>query len=232
MNRSVKNIQSSLLSMQDEIYRYFVSKLIPTVKYESIIGIRTPVLRAYAKQIENNTQIDLNDFLSALPHKYFEENNLHAFIIEREKDFDTAIKKTESFLPHVDNWATCDSFSPKVFKKHKNELLPYIDRWLNSNFTYAVRFGIKTLMNLYLDEDFNEEYMQKISKIISEEYYINMMISWYFATALAKQYDYAVKYLEKQALPKWTHNKTIQKSIESYRITKDQKDYLRTLKIK
>lgn len=232
MSHSVKNIQAELLSMQDDTYRDFVSKLIPTVKYESIIGIRTPILRAYASQIQKNTQIDLNEFLSSLPHQYFEENNLHAFIIEREKDFDTAIKKTENFLPYIDNWSTCDCFSPKVFKKHKNELLPYINKWLKSDMTYTVRFGIKALMNFYLDEDFDEKYMQKVSKIISEEYYINMMIAWYFATALAKQYDCALKYIENNTLPKWTHNKTIQKAVESYRITKDQKDYLRTLKIK
>ena len=232
MNNSIKNIQAALLSMQDETYHDFVAKLIPTVKYESIIGIRTPVLRAYAKEIEKDAQTDISEFLSSLPHQYFEENNLHAFIIELEKDFDKVIEKTENFLPYIDNWSTCDCFSPKVFKKHKTELLQYIDKWLNSDMIYTVRFGIKALMNFYLDEDFDEKYMQKVSNIISEEYYINMMVAWYFATALAKQYDCAVKYLENQVLPKWTHNKTIQKAIESYRITKEQKDYLRILKIK
>ena len=170
--------------------------------------------------------------MGTLPHKYFDEMQLHAFVISEIKDFDTCIAEVERFLPYIDNWATCDQLSPKTFKKHRHELLTYIGRWLGSEHTYTVRFGILMLMQHFLDEDFDISYMDRIAEIRSDEYYINMMIAWYFATALAKQPEPALAVLEEQRLAKWTHNKAIQKAIESRRITDEQKSYLRTLKIR
>ena len=202
----------------------------PTVDAETMIGVRTPVLRKYAKELAKSENKD--EFLNALPHKYFDENQLHAFTISLEKDFDRAVCEVDRFLPYIDNWATCDQLSPKVFKKNRAALLPYIDKWIASGEEYTIRFGIGMVMEHLLDEDFSEEYMKKVARIKSDKYYINMMIAWYFATALAKQYDTAVKYIESGVLEKWTHNKAIQKARESYRVTDEQKEYLNSLKIK
>lgn len=212
--------------MGENKYREFSSKLMPTVEKSRVIGIRTPVLRKYAKSLEN-----YNDFLNDLPHRYFEENNLHAFLIEREKDFECCIEKLNAFLPYVDNWATCDSMKPKVLKQEPQKLLKHIKKWLSSNDVYAVRYAINLLMSFYLDENFDENHLKMVAAIKTDEYYINMMRAWYFATALAKQYEKAVLYIENNLLDVWTHNKTIQKSVESFRITDKQKRYLKTLKI-
>ena len=226
----MENIKPVLFSMADEKYRDFQSKLMPTVPKEKIIGIRTPVLRNFAKEFYKNPAA--KDFLSGLPHEYYEENNLHAFLLEFIKDYDECAENVTEFLPFVDNWATCDSMSPKVFKKHKPELLEQIKIWLCAEDTYSVLFGIKMLMEHFLDEDFSPEYPKNVAKIESEEYYIRMMQAWYFATALAKQYDAVLPFIENRVLQKWTHNKAIQKAIESYRITDEQKEHLRKLKIK
>ncbi|MBR4914739.1 MAG: DNA alkylation repair protein [Clostridiales bacterium] len=224
------DIYKELVSLQDKGYRDMQITIIPTVDADSIIGVRTPALRSLAKELSKREDID--KFLNDLPHKYFEENQLHAFILSGIKDADKAFELTDKFLPYVDNWATCDQMSPKVFKKHKDLLLEYIDKWIKSDLTYVKRFGIGMLMEHFLDEDFKTSYLTKVSKIRSDEYYVNMMIAWYFATALAKQYDATLPYIEKQKLAIWTHNKSIQKAVESYRITPEQKEYLKTLKRK
>ena len=224
-----KEIRDELFRLQDTKYRDFQVKLIPGKTADDMIGVRTPDLRKYAKQLAKRQ--DVNDFLNTLPHKYFDEDQLHAFILCEMKDYDQCIEKVSAFLPYVDNWATCDQMSPKIFKKHKDELLIKIDEWISLKETYTVRFGIGMLMEHFLDEDFDIRYPEKISKIRSEEYYVNMMIAWYFATALAKQYDTILPFIENKKLSAWTHNKAIQKSIESYRITDEQKKYLRTLKV-
>ena len=221
----IMTIQQKLLSMGEEKYREFSSKLMPTVEKSRVIGIRTPILRKYAKGIEN-----YEDFLADLPHKYFEENNLHAFLIEREQDFDRCIELVEAFLPYIDNWATCDSMKPKVLKKEPEKLLKYIKKWIKSKDVYAVRYGINLLMSFYLDENFDEDYLRIVANVKSNEYYINMMRAWYFATALAKRYKETLHYIENNLLDVWTHNKTIQKAIESFRISQEQKQYLKTLK--
>ena len=224
------NITDTLLSMQDEKYKQFNCKLIPTVDPDTVIGVRVPMLRKLAKELNGTTEAQA--FLSELPHKYYEENNLHAFLIALTKDYDNCIAELEQFLPYIDNWATCDGLSPKVFKKHLPELLEHIKVWIASEHTYTVRFAIGMLMQLYLDDAFDKQYTDLVAAVQSKEYYVNMMRAWYFATALAKQYDTAVVYLENQRLDVWTHNKTIQKAIESYRITDEQKQYLRSLKRK
>ncbi len=211
--------------MGEEKYREFSSKLMPTVDKSKVIGIRTPILRKYAKSLE-----DYEDFLDELPHKYFEENNLHAFLIEREQNFDRCIEKLDVFLPYIDNWATCDSMKPCVLKKEPEKLLKHIKRWIKSKDVYAVRYAINLLMSFYLDGNFDEAYLMLVANVKSDEYYINMMRAWYFATALAKQYEQTLPYIESKVLDVWTHNKTIQKAIESLRITKQQKEYLKTLK--
>ncbi len=222
------NIKDELFKLQDKKYRDFQAKLIPTVDSNSIIGVRTPELRTLAKKlVKNNSYIS---FLDSLPHDYFDENQLHAFIISELKDYDECIKYINKFLPYVDNWATCDQMSPKVFKKNHDLLLSQIKVWIKSKKTYTIRFGIGMLMQHYLDDDFKSEYLELVSSIKSDEYYVNMMISWYFATALTKQYEFAISFIENQKLDIWTHNKAIQKAIESYRITSEQKEYLKTLK--
>ena len=224
-----EEIRQELFNLQDLKYRDFQAKLIPTVSPETVIGVRTPALRLYAKELAKRE--DISEFLDSLPHEYFDENQLHAFIISSIKDFERCIYEVNRFLPYIDNWATCDQLSPKVFKKHKTELLEYIKKWINSSETYTVRFGIGMLMEHFLDEDFDVSYAETVSKIRSDEYYINMMIAWYFATALAKQYDAVLPFIEKKSFDKWTHNKAIQKAVESYRITPEQKTYLKSLKI-
>ena len=224
------DIYKELISLQDKGYRDMQITIIPTVAPDSIIGVRTPALRALAKELSKRE--DIGQFLDSLPHKYFEENQLHAFILSGMKDAARAFELIAKFLPYVDNWATCDQMSPKVFKKHKGLLLEYVDEWIKSDHTYVKRFGIGMLMEHFLDEDFKTSYLTKVSKIRSGEYYVNMMTAWYFATALAKQYDATLPYIEKQKLDIWTHNKSIQKAVESYRITPEQKEYLKTLKRK
>ena len=221
-------IQETLFSMQDTAYRAFQAKLIPGASPESMIGVRTPALRTYAKELLKNG--DVSAFLAELPHRYFDENQLHAFLLSEMKDHARVLTELERFLPYVDNWATCDQLSPKLFKKHTAELLPEIRRWMAAEHTFTVRFGIGMLMQHYLGEHFQPEYPEWVASVRSEAYYINMMRAWYFATALAKQYDAVIPFLEAQRLDVWTHNKTIQKARESYRITPEQKDYLKTLK--
>lgn len=223
-------IRDELFKIQDIVYRDFNSKLIPTVKKEDMIGVRTPELRKYAKKLLKEEGVE--DFLHSLPHKYFDENQLHAFIISEIKDFKLCIDELINFLPYLDNWATCDQLSPKIFKKYRNDLLPHIYEWLKSDKTYTVRFGIGMLMEHFLDEDFKSEYPEMVAAVRSEEYYINMMTAWYFATALAKQYESILPFIEGNKLDTWTHNKSIQKAIESNRINAEQKNYLKGLKIK
>ena len=223
-------IRVELYKLQDVKYKDFMIRLVPGMEPDRMIGIRTPELRKLAKAMSSRADIDA--FMDDLPHRYFEENQVHAFIISGMKDYGDCIDRLTAFLPYVDNWATCDQMSPKVFKKHKEELLGMIRIWIASTETYTIRFGLSMLMEHYLDEDFDPAYLEMAAGIRSEEYYVRMMIAWYFATALAKQYAAAVQYLEHQSLDVWTHNKTIQKAIESYRITPEQKEYLRTLKIR
>lgn len=230
-----------LFALQDIKYRDFQSKLIPNVPDEAFIGIRTPDLRKCAKELYKEEKDPaagtirqdsfLEAFLRDLPHRYFDENQLHAFVISEEKKFDVCIARIEQFLPYVDNWATCDQLSPGVFKKNRSALLPYIRKWILSGETYTVRFAIGMLMQHFLDDAFDPAFPEMVASVQSEEYYVRMMIAWYFATALAKQYNTVLPYLEEKRLEPWTHNKTIQKAVESYRITPEQKAYLRTLKV-
>ena len=222
-------IQKELFALQDTKYRDFQTRLIPTVDPDTVIGVRTPELRKYAKQLIKSE--DIEEFLTHLPHQYFDENQLHAFILSEMKDYSECVDKVDRFLPFVDNWATCDQMSPKVFKKHRQKLLKEIKRWIRSEETYTIRFGIGMLMEHFLDEDFDPAYPEMVAKIRSDEYYVNMMVAWYFATALAKQYKTVISYIEDQRLDVWTHNKAIQKSVESNRITPEQKMYLKSLKI-
>lgn len=223
-------IRERLTSLKDNKYRDFQSGLIPGVSEDEFIGVRTPALRSLAKELSKRK--DTEEFLALLPHKYFDENQLHAFIISLDKDYDSCIGKVNAFLPYVNNWATCDQMSPKIFKKHKDRLLNEIKGWLSSDATYTVRFAVKMLMEHYLDEDYADDYPKLVADISSDEYYINMMRAWYFATALAKQYDHILPYIEEHRLDTWTHNKAIQKSVESFRIAPREKEYLKTLRIK
>lgn len=218
---------STLFALQDLKYRDMQVRIIPNIDPETIIGVRTPDLRRLAKEME-----DGEVFKQTLPHRFFEENQVHSFLLERGKDFETTISEVEAFLPHVDNWATCDQLSPKVFKKHRRALLPYIFRWLESDKPYTIRFGIEMLMVHFLDEDFNSAYPELVANVRHEDYYVRMMVAWYFATALAKQYEAVFPYISGYRLEKWTHNKAIQKSVESYRITPEQKEILKQFRIK
>lgn len=222
------DIQAELFHLQDKTYQAFHSRLIPTVDAESVIGVRTPALRQLAKKMDREVA---DQFLADLPHFYYEENQLHAFLLADIKEYEKCMNRLEEFLPYVDNWATCDQLSPKVFGRHKHKLMGKITGWLKSSRTYTVRFAVGMLMRHFLDEDFDRSYLEMVAKLRSEEYYINMMIAWYFATALAKQYQETLPFLEEKRLAVWTHNKAIQKARESRRITGEQKAYLRTLKI-
>lgn len=227
----VQQVQAKLFAMQDQDYQKFQAKLMPTIDQETVIGVRTPMLRSYAKAFGRTPEA--KEFLQILPHTYYEENNLHAFLIEQMKDYNECMQALNQFLPWVDNWATCDSMKPKIFRKHLKELREQINTWLRSDQTYTVRYGIGALMGFFLEADtFQMEYLEQVAGLRSEEYYVNMMISWYFATALAKQWDAAIAYIEKRRLDCWCHNKTIQKAVESYRIAPEQKDYLRSLRWK
>lgn len=223
------DIRKELFENQDEKYRDFQSKLLPTLNPQTVIGVRTPVLRTFAKKLYKEN--DFSDFLNDLPHKYFDENQLHAFLISEITDFNLCMNELNKFLPFVDNWATCDQMSPKIFKKHKEELLRQIKIWISSEKTYTVRFAVGMLMRYFSDEDFDLEYPNMVLKIRSDEYYVKMMVAWYFATELAKQYDAIIPFMENKLLDKETHNKTIRKALESYRISDERKAYLRTLKI-
>ena len=220
------DIISNLLSMRDEKFAQLNRKIIPNINGKNIIGVKTPSLRKYAKTIPN-----VNLFLDKLPHNYFEENQIHAFILSDIRDFETCINMVDKFLPYIDNWATCDQLIPKTFAKNTEKLLPWINKWIKTKHTYTTRFAIGLLMRFYLGDKFNQKYTKMIIDIKSNEYYINMMRAWYFATALAKNWDEVVGIIENKKLDIWTHNKTIQKSIESFRISNDQKKYLKSLKI-
>lgn len=222
-------ICAELFALQDLEYKSFHSRLMPTINPEAIIGIRMPVLRKYAKALAKTLEAD--EFLTILPHKYYDENNLHALLIEPIRDYEKAVSLIEDFLPYVDNWATCDLMSPKIFAKHTDELFIRINDWIRSDKVYTVRYGLGMLMRYFLNENFDESHLELATGIISDEYYINMMLAWYFATALAKQYSSAVKFIEQKRLSPWVHNKVIQKSIESLRVSPEHKAYLRTLKI-
>ena len=222
------DLQQELFALQDKTYREFHSKLMPDTDKEAVIGIRIPVLRKFAKAFAKKAEA--REFLQQLPHLYYEENNLHMMLISAEKDYEKCLAEVERFVPYIDNWATCDMPAPKCFARHKQELLPKVKEWIRSEETYTIRYGIDLLMALYLDEDFQPEYPELAASVTSEEYYVKMVIAWYFATALAKQWDAAIPYIEQRRLSEWVHRKTIQKAVESFRITKEQKDYLRTLK--
>lgn len=228
MTEAEKYIQSRLFALADEKYRNFNSKLIPTVDKTTVIGVRTPELRKLSKELFGTAVAD--EFLCCLPHKYYEENNLHAYIIEQKKDFDEALAFVRVFLPFVDNWATCDTFSPPVFKRNTDRLFPEIKAWLLSEHLYTVRFALGMLMRYYLDEKFQPEYLCLAADIHTDEYYLHMMVAWYFATALAKQYEATVPYIENRLLDRKTHNKAIQKALEIYRISEEHKQYLKKLK--
>lgn len=229
-DKVIESVRCRLFELQDAEYRDFHARLMPTVEKERIIGIRTPVLRKFAKEFAKTE--DADEFMKALPHTYYEENNLHGFLIEGMKDYEACIRALDLFLHYVDNWATCDMIAPKIFKRHLPELLNKTREWMASGDTYTVRYGIGMLMRHYLDGEFKEEYLVRVAQVRSEEYYVKMMVAWYFATALAKQYEAALPFIEERRLEKWTHNKAIQKAIESSRITKEQKEHLRTCKIK
>lgn len=221
-------IKEKLFELQDKAYAEFQSKLTPGIARESFIGVRVPVARKLAKEYQK--EAEASSFLARLPHDFFDENMLHGLLISEIKDYDSCIENVESFLPYVDNWAVCDIMSPKVFKKHKEELLVKVMEWAASSHTYTCRFGIEMLMTHYLDNDFKSEYLEIPAGVQSEEYYVNMMLAWFYATALAKQWDETIPYLTQKRLSRWVHNKTIQKACESYRITAEQKQYLKTLK--
>lgn len=224
----MNSLQKELVKISDTKYAAFQSKLTPGIDPSLFLGVRVPVLRQFAKQYSKNEESKL--FLNELPHRYYDENMLHALLISEMKDFDQIIFELNRFLPYVDNWAVCDIMSPKALKKNKAELLESIKVWIKSKETYTCRFGIEILMSFYLDDDFKEPYLKLVSNVRSKEYYVNMMVAWFFATALAKQWDATIPYIVNNSLDTWAHNKIIQKAIESYRINEEQKQYLRTLK--
>lgn len=222
------NLQKKLFELSDKQYASFQAKLIPNVSREKFIGVRVPVLRKFAKEFEKEPEC--RDFLNALPHTYYDENMLHSILLGKMKDYEQCITAVENFLPYIDNWAVCDILSPKVFNKHRDKLIFKIKDWISSDKTYTCRFGIGMLMTHYLDKDFKPEYLELPQKVDSEEYYVKMMIAWFYATALANQWDATIPYIEEHRLSDWVHKKTIQKACESYRITDEQKAYLKTLR--
>ena len=226
----IHDVQKRLFEMQDAEYRDFHAKLVPTMEKTKFIGIRTPMLRKFAKKFGKTEESEI--FLQVLPHQYYEENNLHGLLIEQIRDYDKCLEELERFLPFIDNWATCDLLALHMMKKHRDVFIREVFRWIESDQPYTIRFGIGMLMRHYLDEEFKPEYPEKVAAIRSEEYYVNMMRAWYFATSLAKQYEKVLPFLEERRMDVWTHNKTIQKAIESCRITPEQKAYLRTLRIR
>lgn len=224
----MQEITDRLFKMQDLKYRDFNSSLNPTLNKNCFIGVRTPLLRSFAKEIKGTELAE--KFILELPHKYFEENQLHAILFDNEKNFDKCIKNIELFLPYVNNWATCDQLNPKIFKNYPEKLFENIKNWIKSNHTYTVRYAIKKLMDIYLDDNFQKKYCDMVAEIKSDEYYICMMQAWYFATALAKQYDTAIEYLENHKLTDFVHKKTIQKACESFRVSNEHKIYLKSLR--
>lgn len=221
-------VYERLLEVKDDTYKEFQSKLVPNIDGETILGVRTPDMRNIAKEVFGTSECER--FLKDIPHKYYEENLVHMFLIGRIKNFDECVKATDEFLPYVDCWPVSDQSSPNVFKKNHEKLLPHIKRWIDSDHVYTSRFGIRILMNEFLDSDFKDEYLGLVAAKTGEDYYLKMMVAWYFATALAKQYDASIKYFEGKVLDPWTHKKAIQKAIESYRVTDEHKEYLRSLK--
>lgn len=229
---SEKTITDGLFALKDENYRRFHAKLIPDIPIDNIIGVRTPVLRKYAKEVAKLPEANI--FLESLPHSYYEENNLHDALLSLlyPKDIIAFMEQLERFLPYVDNWATCDMLSPKIFKKHLPYVYERVQKWLQSDAVYTIRFGIVTLLGFYLDNAFEPEMLQLVANVRSEEYYVNMAVAWYFSMALVKQYDATLPYIQNRVLEPWTHNKSIQKAIESRRIPQETKAYLRGLKIR
>ena len=223
-----KALRDALFALQDINYKAFHEKSIPTVPPETVIGIRTPVLRRFASDYAKTP--DAAEFRASLPHAYYEENNLHMLLVTKIKDYPECLRKVKEFLPYINNWATCDLPAPKCFEEYREELLPVIREWLLTTDTYTIRYGIGLLMRLYLDDMYRPEYADLVARVRSEEYYVNMMIAWYFATALAKQWDTVIPYLEERKLDRWVHQKTIQKAVESFRITPEQKVYLKSLR--
>ena len=222
----MNNLEKKLFKLQDKKFRDFNVKLVNNIDPDTIIGIKTPELKTIAKDLYQNN--NYHNFLYDLPHKYFEENQIHAFIISLMKDYDEAMDELEKFLPYIDNWATCDQLKVKCFSKHKDDLLKHINKWLKNKHSYTIRFGIKALMDYYLDEDYDSKYPEMVRKVKSDDYYVKMMQAWYYATALAKQKDDIIIYLQDNKLDDWVHNKTIQKAIESNRISDKDKEYLKT----
>ena len=229
-NINEKQIQKQLFALADEDYKIFQQKLMPSVDPNTVIGIRTPELRRFAAKFAKTEEASL--FIAHLPHIYYEANNLHAFLIEKITDFERTVEELNRFLPYVDNWATCDMMSPKIFSVNKEKLLPVIQNWISSKHTYMIRFGVVMLMKHYLDEEFSPEHLQIVSNIRSDEYYIEMAQAWYFAEALVKQYDLSLPYLQKGLLSPFVHNKTISKACDSFRISQDKKAFLKTLRLK
>ncbi len=225
-----EDITQTLFSLKDDTYRDFTSKLVPNIEKDNIIGVRTPTLRNIAKALKGS---DIAyEFMSTLPHRYLEENHLHGFLIEYEKDYEKALSLTCDFLPFINNWATCDTTRPKVFKKDLDTLFTYIKKWITSKHTYTIRYAVGLLLSFYLDDKFDKSHLSLVASIKSDEYYVKMMVAWYFATALAKQYETTIPYIENGVIEKWTHNKTITKAVESYRISDDKKAYIKTLRKK
>ena len=223
-------IRKSIFALQDPSFRDFQIRLLPTIAPELVIGVRTPALRQLAKKLEKREEAA--DFLRDLPHRYFEENQLHALVLSLGVEYAATLDAVNAFLPYVDNWATCDQLLPRAFRSHGDKLLPEAFRWMSSEHTYTVRYGVGVMMRHYLDERFDPSYLDRVAALRSEEYYVNMMIAWYFATALAKQYDAAVPILERHMLAPWTHNKAIQKALESFRVPEQNKQRLRALILK
>ena len=222
------SVYERLLSYQDKTYKEFQSKLVPNIDKETIIGVRTPQIRSIVKEIFGTEEANI--FLKTLPHQYYEENLVHIFLVSKIKDYDECVKEIERFLPYIDCWPVCDQATPLVFKKNHDKLLPYIKKWIKSNKVYTARFGIRMLMNEFLNDDFKEKYLELVSSKKGEDYYLKMMIAWFFATALAKQYNATIKYIENKCLDPWIHKKTIQKAIESYRVSDEHKEYLKTFR--
>ena len=221
-------VYEKLLEVKDDDYKAFQAKLVPNISPDTIIGVRTPQMRMVAKEVFGS---DIQEeFLNELPHKYYEENLVHFFVLALIKDFDECVSKVEEFLPYVDCWPVSDQATPKSFKKNHQKLLPYIKKWISSEHVYTARFGIRMLMNEFLGEDFKEEYLELVASKRGEDYYLKMMVAWYFATALAKRYDESVKYIEERRLDEWVHKKAIQKAVESYRVSDEHKEYLKSFR--
>ena len=229
----MQEITEQLITMKDEVYKNFHGKLMPTINPDTILGVRVPLLRKFSNQLSKSlSKEEIERFMNELPHRYYEENNIHAFLIEKINDYDECIAALDNFLPYVDNWATCDMMNPKIFKKNTHKLFDKIEEWMSSSHVYTIRFGIGMLMRFYLDDNFSTQYLDMVANIVSDEYYVNMMKAWFFATALAKQYEATLPYIQQNRLDIWSHNKAIQKAIESFRVPKEHKDELRSYKRK